>query len=373
MLYEPRAFWSVGRIDTAAPLSPLIHELAFDRRHFFNGSRWPITLRHLLVAPIGYLLAQFDSGAAAINAQDYRNSAEAAIADAIVRIEAPQTVSYTKGPITTATLTPEPTWEPAPGAVAGITGFTAAGATLHGAYGWQFDHALDIPASGAIEFGLGAILPSGAAFVGQAPVVKAVVGFSESGGVVPGNQRVGGPFVLPELIDPTYGFPWGYDGWGAPGVGTASNLWNDATSLTARAWKKQRVTAGGANPVDRFTVHVDQTAWDAEIMTGVVNIYPGATGMPGAMGHNVPTRARVADGGTRAWWWRQGAPLSLVSPSMTPAMVYRLPQPITLAPGDKLAVTLQVPLAFDTAIVNPQPARVVQIGVSLCGEAAVEQ
>ncbi len=83
-----------------------------------------------------------------------------------------------------------------------------------------------------------------------------------------------------------------------------------------------------------------------------------------------PVRARMHNGGTGNWWWRPWAPLALVCPTITPAQVYDLPEPITLRPGDDLEIELQTPAPITIGLANVRPQYTV--GVSLCGYAAIE-
>jgi len=361
LLFEPRAFWSVGRIDTAVGSGQRpANALRLPRRDFFNGSRWPITLRQLLVAPIGYALAQYKPNDIPTNSQNFRNSGIAALGSAQVRISSPQSTHYTHADFNSHLFDPEARWEPAPGDVVGLPGSIVGASDLWGAYKWQFDHPMDMPARGGLELWLGAVRQP---FFANPVSPVASIGLEEVGGLVPGNQRnvVRRPL---RIASPGTVYPWGLDGF-PPNGGVTTNLWHPDQSLQAREWKAQRVTAEGGSPVHGFTVHIDQLDWDTEILAAVPGP-PGTTAAVSPLGFNTPVRARTVDGGSKAWWWREGAPLALVSPSLTPAHVYTLPQPITLAPGDKLDVELLVPdaTAFD---------QIIQLGVSLCGEATIEQ
>ena len=86
-------------------------------------------------------------------------------------------------------------------------------------------------------------------------------------------------------------------------------------------------------------------------------------------------KAKTSGCGSQESWWRDGAPLSLVSPTRTPALVGRLPVPITLQPGDGIDLELvfptgteEYPWAGPLEFNNPR----VQMGVSFCGFAAIE-
>ena len=56
IIYEPRALWSVKR---ALPVREgLPRVVRFDREHFRNGWRHPVTLTKLLIAPVGYTFTE---------------------------------------------------------------------------------------------------------------------------------------------------------------------------------------------------------------------------------------------------------------------------------------------------------------------------
>ena len=80
-------------------------------------------------------------------------------------------------------------------------------------------------------------------------------------------------------------------------------------------------------------------------------------------------RARTTNGGTNQWWWRPGAPLALMSPTITPASVMELQQPIKLGPGDSLELEVTAP---NPVVLAPQIDPTFQFGVSLTGYAIIE-
>jgi hypothetical protein len=87
-------------------------------------------------------------------------------------------------------------------------------------------------------------------------------------------------------------------------------------------------------------------------------------------------RARTTNGGTNQWWWRPGAPLALVCPTITPAQVYEFEQPIVLGPGEQLEVELWAPLAPSLVLLGSGGAQTVQpnytIGLSMTGYTTIE-
>jgi len=339
-----------------------VNALPLPRRDFFNGSRWPITLRQLIVAPIGYQFARFDSGAAATGPMDFANSAEGALNSAAVKISVPQGPQLIKEAFDTQLFAPEPRWEPARSLDVGLLA-PPYDSNLWGAYRWRFDAPMVMPARGAVEFGLGGVRTLNGV---NTPFAYGQVALEEPGGLLPGNQRLSVRNPL-TWVHSAATYPWGADGFPL-GNGVSFQTWNPATTLTPRLWKTQAVTAAGDAPVTGFAVHIDQLDWDQATINNMVAIFAGGSGVVAPLGLSTPTRARTVDGGSHALWWREGAPLALVTPTMTPGHVYTLPQPITLAPGDKLDVELIAP-----NLQSPPNTQIIQIGVSLCGEACIEQ
>lgn len=84
---------------------------------------------------------------------------------------------------------------------------------------------------------------------------------------------------------------------------------------------------------------------------------------PTPLGARVGTKARLGGAGPRTGFWREGAPMSLVSPSRTTAMVHQLEVPIVLAPGDQVEVEVSAPHrpADDEGLPSTN------VGVSLAG------
>jgi hypothetical protein len=96
----------------------------------------------------------------------------------------------------------------------------------------------------------------------------------------------------------------------------------------------------------------------------------------GPVSQRIGCRARMGAGVNTDWWWRPGAPLALVLDTITPALVYKLPEPITLSPGDTLSVEADVPGTnyFDSelASITGETDSRVQLGVSFNGYTAIE-
>jgi hypothetical protein len=393
ILYEPRAFWSIARIDTAVgsgerALGVPANVLRFPERDFFNGEKYPITLRKVLMSPVGYWLDRLDLTLNPATAALRQNNA-AQQEHCRLQIAAPQRQYYSRFPISAANYAPVPSWHPA---AAGQNGMPAHSSGYINTSRWDFDHDMIIPQKGYLEMGFGSINLPGWDGAGNAPRPDVRIGVYEKGGLLNGNARVS-PQIAPGGVtneDPiTVDYLGGFPGppanapWGPNNFGFAATIIGNfgrwpprtaggrLTTFRTRDYDAQNVSSAGSTPVSGFGVAIDQQGWDdAQIVQ--------AAGLPGfnsavmaPFAVNLPVRARMRNGGTGQWWWRPGAPLALVCPSMTPAYVYELPEPITLAPGDQLNVELEIPNRFVDSQGNPIDT-VYQLGVSLCGEAAIE-
>ncbi len=61
------------------------------------------------------------------------------------------------------------------------------------------------------------------------------------------------------------------------------------------------------------------------------------------------------NGGTSAYWWRDGLPLAAACPTQTPGLVSDLARPITLQPNEGLRVTLPNLSLHDIALPTVTP------------------
>ncbi len=374
LIYEPRAFWSVQQVDTADNPSGLV---TLPREDFFNGEPFPVNITHLTFAPINYIFREFEDGAP-IDARTYHNCGAAALRSEIF-ISAPQRQAYSRRTLQIPAWTPRPRWEPQ---VSGTTQPWASG--LWGMSRWDFEHPMIIPEQGSLEIqlaGITTVLTAGglndleeidfsvAVYEGPPPGKHAPGAL-----LMPGNARVHERSVLRYLdatfVDP---FPFEPDGFGAAGYGvpsafTTSQFWPPDQQLSAREYDAQNASQGGSTPVTGFGVHIDQIDYDD---TTINTNLPAANNQPiTPLSLRTAVRARMHNGGSGHWWWRPWAPLALVTPSWTPALVYKLPRMITLTPGDNLEVEIQTPGPITINAVDIDP--LYQVGIGLCGYAAIE-
>lgn len=372
VIYEPRAFWSVARIDQSGPDLPFAR-IDLPREHFFNGEPYPINLTHMIVSGINYIMDEYDAGVVPPNsAADFRNSRTAAQEFMRLSIAAPWRQYYTRKHF------PLPAWfgrsNDGPSfeterVVGGIHS-----ASVYNTARWTFDKPMTLPRLGDLEFEFGSItLPP---FAAAATQPTARIGFHEkavAADLWPGDVRTspqaGFPIEFILNTPPAWGGPSAFDGFGQGVLATTTQQYPSTSKLTAKRYGDQSPGATGSKLVSGFTVAVDQVAYDAEIDAQSPN--PGTSNVVAPISTRLPTRARMRNGGTGAWWWREGAPLSLVTPSRTPSYVRQLPEGFTLVPGGQLDLSLEVPPPVDFGGSTPIGA-VYQIGVSFCGYAIIE-
>ena len=122
-----------------------------------------------------------------------------------------------------------------------------------------------------------------------------------------------------------------------------------------------------ASQIYGFAVGIQQISYDNTLNSA------SFTAPIAPLSARIGTRARCKDFGSSEWWWRPGAPLCLVAPTITPAQVFKLAKPITLGPGEGIIVEVQVPAG--TSVDSSPPATlnpIYNIGLSLAGHAIIE-
>jgi hypothetical protein len=368
LLYEPRAFWSLARVDTSQPQPRPPFTVRLPANDFLNGEKYPITLTKALIAPINYTFSRFSNGDP-LSAANFRNCGVAAVENPRVVISAPQRQYYLRNPGHSQVTTPRPSDTPNnPGSAFGTPDYAS---SLWGLTRWKFDKPMVIPRLGDLEFDLSSYtVPPG---VAAPPIAAAQIHFEEHGGnLFGGNARQSERFLLNMYNNVAGGTPpFPPDGFGPAGPAyTQLATWPATQRFSAKRYAAENPSSDGSIPVTAFSVMIDQQAHDDTIEGSLLAPLPGSVLSPLSL--RVAARARMRNGGTGSWWWRQGAPLALVCPSVTPAQVYDLPEPITLGPGDRLDLEVTAPGPVTIAGEEQPINSVYQIGVSLCGYASIE-
>lgn len=131
----------------------------------------------------------------------------------------------------------------------------------------------------------------------------------------------------------------------------ATSVWNNGYGMTGRSFSQQQSAVGRASDLDRLTVSFARRGYSVSD-EGVVTPGPLAFGEKITVGvpprtvmntanhlaYSAYSRARTVSGGSGAWWWRQGAPLAICMPTITPCPVFEFKQPFVLDLGDQLDV-----------------------------------
>jgi hypothetical protein len=362
LIYEPRAIWSVGQATPTAIGRPV--EIDFPRQNWRNGGRWPIVLEQMLIAPVGYLLEEYRGAHTPPIVASDRHDCAASIQVDKLFITAPGRQHYTLQPLLTGAFPPQGTADVSMRDSAS----KAYASGLFNVCRWDFSKPLDQPRGYGLEFSFGGFLvqPNGTILDNpHRPHVR--MAFFERGGRFGGNARV---FQPSAFVDRQGGVPNNFP-FPADGLGSDPNAQGATRSpftVDGSSFRKQQSSQSGREQLTGFAVHIDAIGYEDTVQaSGIVNV-PGAP--IAAESLRTPVACKTAAGVTDTDWWRPGAPLALVCPTLTPAQVYKLREPIVLHPGDTLDVLAVVPggILSGTASIFPT----YQLGVSFTGYAIIE-
>lgn len=369
-IHEPRALWTVQKV--RAPVgasSRLDGRVKVNKDHLRNVGRHPITLTHLLVCAIGYTFREYGASDTTALPGSHNSMNVANLID--VAIAAPFSRHLARKDMRVTGLPSKPSGEPSYRYVKDY----ASG--LWGLNRWDFDRPLVLPRRTSIQFDTGPFtLPDIGWSAGErVPDVYTSVAFEETHtGMFAGNTRYRqrasqDPAVLGRFTsDLLYSDAFGVMKATSYGTDIAPNEWPSEGLFPYKSWVSQEANRGA--PFNRFTgfsVAVDQITYDETIQEFDAT-YQDQPIAP--LSTRLITRARVSSGGSGEWWWRPGAPLALVAPTVGPAQTYRLPDPIVLGPGEALEAEVQVPIAHGD---DDKPLRpTYTLGLSLTGYASIE-
>lgn len=371
-IYEPRAYWDVQPVTPTLVDRPV--SVVFNRENFRNGTRNPVVLDRLLVAPVGYTFNNFPGVNDPPEGPGDVDACAAMLERCKLAITSPSRYHFAWRPGLIAARAEEQVHEasmrrdPVLGYSSGLLGICR----------WDFAYPMLIPRGGSLDFGLGKPVLQPASLNDGDPVAfpRVTVAFFEDYGRAGGDARTK-EFDLFWWANAAADSPHPYppaDGLGVAGnvaAGNSTRLYDERMMLNSKDWRQQQQTQAGSTRVTGFAVAIDQRAWEEAVQ---LNPPTNGGGQPlAALALRTPTRApAMTDGGSKMDWWREGAPLALVSPSMTPAKVFRLMEPIVLNPGDVLELELEVPGATAGTPSDPIISPTYQVGVSLTGYAKIE-
>lgn len=369
LLYEPRSLWSVQPLTLRD--DGVTQEVQFNRLHYYNGGKYPITINRVAIHGIGYDIRES-------SALTIKWASSGAVQNGVrLEVGVPFRQHYGKNAIVINGIAPYPTGQIQPRAdIGGASPYSAA--SVFGQSVLNLDKPLYLPERGSIELGFGSIRrPAGGGPTGTRPPRGYAV-WQEEGGLFAGSGRSFEWDVLAQgitnaaiITDPVNSVP--EEGWpyaltpeqiGYALLAQTPTFWDPSAHFSSKRFNEQESTRGGATKITGLRVMLDQRDLDLALAASLGNV-PMA-----ALSGRIGTRAKTTNGGTKEDWWRPGAPMSLVLDSITPATVYPLPQPITLAPEDSLDIRAVIPPV--TNLPQNDLLRTMNIGVSFNGFASIE-
>lgn len=359
--YEPRVFWST-LTQSGTSAGALVR---LNQEHFRNTSRFPIRLTKLLLSPVGYLYSVYEQPANSPFVQAFG----AAIQRCEISVEYPRGYSGQRrhGPISMFGI--EPTDGPAPAPAASYA------SSLFGVTRWDFDVPYIVPADYAVGLELSNLRAYANIAAQRYGCARAFFERTRSWILGHGVQRLTTLGTAPlGLAYPQGPQPVGIPDNGAfqGAVGNDPTGWSAEGSWPGGEWARQKSNRGQPyTEVTGFGVVLDQRAFDDE----VDNDIPFTNSRVSMLATRIATKCRTLGGsGTNEKWWRDGAPLSLVCPTITPAFVKTLEDPIVLGPGEAINVSVRLPASY-SFVVNEETISVdptFSMGVSFAGFAIVE-
>jgi len=380
--YQPRSLWSSLLVNNTEQPSVSV---SFDRNQLRNGTRWPITLERMALSPINYPLEYLTRTAGgAPNPSSPYSYGVSVLQGARVRISAPYRKSYSRQEIQVGVHPALPTGQPEQPSATGATG---AESSTFGLSYLRFDKPLFVPERSNCTLQLSGMKgliydpPFEPGMVFLSDRIQTSIYFNEVGGLFSGSQRAArGAFDLdlsPRIYDPAQnGFPFATPNDYEPPGGPTQPDWPPQNQLTAKQYDQQESTRAGSSHVYGMGVMIDQIAHDDNAIASAEGngLSPDSFHIS-PLSQRIGCRARQGAGVSTDWWWRPGAPLALVLDTITPAVVYELPTPITLGPGESLRVDANLAgtdyFGSDLESISEDGNRM-QVGISFNGFTAIE-
>ncbi len=372
LYYEPRSLWSIANVEASANTQ----RVELPRKHFYNGERHPITITRVALCGVNYLLtgAPVDVGGVAFD------ETSDIISRCRLKISSPQRFHWNSRKfVLDAAMAPQPTAQPPVGPTPGFVGEIASylPSSLWGLSMLKLDYPLIVPRRGGVEWDLSAHTPFPGVGEGGDPEdaqAFAWMLYQQQGGLFAGSarQHLAPLFAFTGNIteaNPEERWPYPPDGYG---VGTptfpSNNWWPPLSRFPAggsvgnpHSFIAQEDSRDGSSMITDLRVTIDQRLYDQRLAEQF-----GATARPSPLSLRTGTRIRTTGTGSQNYWWRPGAPLALVFDHITPALVWKLPEPITLPPQDQLDIEMEFPSVPDGE------ATTFHVGIAFNGFATIE-
>lgn len=375
LIYEPRSLWSIARVASTA----LDQQFRLDKRHFFNGTRWPIQIRRVALMAVNYVIADAPAGLGGQPPEETQQILQ----KCRVGVSVPQRYHLSsKRMVLTGAVAPEPSGQPPVEQVdIGSSNFFTP-SSQYGVSMLKFDKPLILPRTGTIEWGLSAHTAYNGVGKGgdEDRLTQAWMLYQEEGGLFAGSaraRRVDLAAFTGNTTQSIESWPYPPDGFGAGvpvGTAVASNNWwppqsrfpaagnvPDAAGQRNTTFAAQESTRAGSTRLTDMRIYVDQLEYDSRMDNA--GGYGGH--QPSMLATRMGCSVKTVNSGSKTNWWRPGAPVGLVFDYLSPANVYDLPEEITLGPGEQLDVEMTFPAEI-TSTTN------FQIGIAFNGYAAIE-
>ncbi len=349
IVYEPRSLWSIANTTVQAqePDAAHVTTVNFNRQHFTNRTKWPMYLDRVAMCGVNYILDRAQP--ASLNA-NFLGQGNNVVATMDFNVSAPFRYRMTsKSRVSLMSLTPRPTWEPT-NPLQSENPF----ADMIGTCQLKFQNDFFVPKTAAIEWQLSSYTPFCFSDTTVLPpnLVFTRMLYQEEGGFFMGSARVhkyvANYFngVPPQDSQEKWPYPW--DGLANIGNETFSqgidDWWDPKALFSAKSFRNQNSTRDGSTKLTDMRVAIDQRQYDTALAAFFQEVWEEPIdGRPSTLFTRIGSRVRTVGFGSGAWWWRPGAPIALVFDTITPALVYTLPEVITLEPGDTLEVSLTLP------------------------------
>lgn len=358
--YEPRALWGRmlrERATTEAEVT-LDRFVPFGKQDFYNSGRWPMLITHMVV-----MSKPLEAATPRGNGDDF---ALRPIVRPTIRIAKqgtrPFSILQNIGAIDWLGDTCSGPKATNPGSTGTFADFSDGFNTVR----WDLELPMRVPNRGMVQFDISGTPPLLFAEAADPDDIITPVGLrgtaqfyevADAAQSTPGNTRpnVRDMLTMSErdaraftsdaavtavinlsndaltLANPYGGVPSTWDnGYGMPGKTflKAQAAGNRASMLDAMQFSFLKTIADGSMAF----MPTDAQALTPDIFTARQNITT-----------SLYCRAKVQQGGSNTWFWREGAPLALVMPTLTPNPVYRFPAPIELQPGEGFDVFGSIP------------------------------
>lgn len=365
-LYEPRALWQVVDVPFTNQLGVPGEEIILDGTEWMNGSRYDFVLTHMLMCPINYCVTH--------DAYEVLQNVSVSLSHSASPISLQR---YSPAFGQTLPIAPSPTfWDrslgqqapydfsprqiPAPTVNPRTRRVMAAQPRIFDVARWQFDQPYRLVRRGVVKFGLSS-LPAIGQDINDEGQMRVTMGFDEAWAtgsafrqqmrVKQGTIRTGfGTLSPPRATTDFSGFPLQAGPW-------TEATWDNAGSYPPESqfgpkdWQRQEAGRGGGDGsgwLQGFTVHLPNYRNQGELPVGLglVNNIDGVPYSPlpdsgVSLATRIGVRAETVNGGTNRAWWRDGAPLALVTPTLGASACMKLQTPIRLGSKEQLRVVLR--------------------------------